>query len=154
VGTVRTRRATVFARTGPVGVVIGLVVGLVVVGGLVIDAGSLVGSLIGGPVGVVAGVGVGVGLGLVVGVVGRSYPTKAARRAMSGQTAGLRGVSRLLPTHARQDYLEEWQAWLVDLREQCTPWYRRLLEVLGIVLIATPRLAVQLRLAGRQGAGD
>jgi len=63
------------------------------------------------------------------------------------------GVSRLagqlLPAAVRDDYVEEWQAWLNDLHAASEPWHRRLAELLSIVLIAAPRLAVTLRLRRR-----
>jgi hypothetical protein len=116
-------------------------------------------------VGVVAGVvsrGVGVGVVGVVGVVAVvvvSIVGLVVERQGSGagrgrgRRAALRGAARLLPARVRQDYLEEWQAWLADLRDEGQPWYRHLVELLSIVLIAGPRLAVRLRWS-RQGAGS
>ena len=50
----------------------------------------------------------------------------------------------------RDEYVDEWQAWMCDLREAGEPWYRRLAELLSIVVIAAPRLAVTLRLGLRR----
>jgi hypothetical protein len=54
-------------------------------------------------------------------------------------------AARLLPPSARDAYLEEWTAWLQDLRTEGAPWHRRLSEVISIVLVAAPRLALTLR---------
>jgi hypothetical protein len=54
-------------------------------------------------------------------------------------------AARLLPPSARETYLEEWTTWLQDLRTNGAPWHRRLAEVLSIVFVAAPRLALTLR---------
>lgn len=62
------------------------------------------------------------------------------------------GASRLLPADARREYREEWAAWMRDLRTDGTPRVRRWIELLSIILIAAPRLAVTLRTSARRAA--
>jgi hypothetical protein len=57
---------------------------------------------------------------------------------------------RLLPPNVRDDYLEEWAAWLQDLRANRVPWHRHFGEVTSIVFVAAPRLALRLRLFPRR----
>jgi hypothetical protein len=59
-------------------------------------------------------------------------------------------ASFLLPVTVRHDYIEEWQAWLRDLRISGEPWHRRFVELLSIVLIAAPKLAIAHRLWRRR----
>jgi hypothetical protein len=59
-------------------------------------------------------------------------------------------MGRMLPATVRSTYVEEWQAWLLDLREQDERWYRRLAEWLSIVFVAAPYLVVMLRLGRRK----
>jgi hypothetical protein len=56
-------------------------------------------------------------------------------------------IGRLLPAAVRDEYCEEWAAWMADLRADGTPRVRRWLELLSLMLIAVPRLAVGLRWA-------
>lgn len=58
----------------------------------------------------------------------------------------MKWAGRLLPEAIREDYIEEWQAWLSDLHQAGEPWYRRMAELLVIVLVAVPRLAIICRL--------
>lgn len=58
-------------------------------------------------------------------------------------------AARLLPRSARDEYVEEWTAWLQDLRADQVPWHRYFREVVSIVLVAAPQLAVTLRLFPR-----
>lgn len=58
-------------------------------------------------------------------------------------------ASRLLPAGIRDEYQEEWAAWMLDLRIDGTRRLRRWLELLTIVLIAAPRLAISLRTAAQ-----
>jgi PadR family transcriptional regulator, regulatory protein PadR len=62
----------------------------------------------------------------------------------------LRVASRLLPHIARDEHLEEWTMWMMDLRTEGTSWPRRLVEVVSIMLVAAPCLAVTLRLNRRR----
>ncbi|WP_433264552.1 hypothetical protein ACQPZF_35390 [Actinosynnema sp. CS-041913] len=57
------------------------------------------------------------------------------------------GASRLLPADVRDEYREEWAGWLLDLRAGGAPRTRWWIELLSIVFIAAPRLAVILRSA-------
>jgi len=75
--------------------------------------------------------------------------TSGARRS-SWSSRAVAGVSRLLPVEVRDEYCEEWAAWMSDLRVDGTPRVRRWIELLTIVLIAAPRLAIALRLATRR----
>ncbi|MGH3923344.1 MAG: hypothetical protein ACRDTT_10820 [Pseudonocardiaceae bacterium] len=97
-------------------------------------------------------------LGGVVGLLdeGRFYVRDLFMPAVESwkeQTAGdsiMRCAARLLPSATRGEYVEEWRAWLSDLREDGEPWYRRLAELLVIVLVAAPQLAIICRLGHRQ----
>ncbi|KOX29421.1 hypothetical protein ADK67_10820 [Saccharothrix sp. NRRL B-16348] len=60
------------------------------------------------------------------------------------------GASRLLPADARREYREEWAAWMIDLRADGTPRVRRWIELLSIILVAAPRLAITLRTTARR----
>jgi hypothetical protein len=64
--------------------------------------------------------------------------------------SALEWAGQLLPDVIREDYIEEWQAWLSDLQQAGEPWYRRLAELLVIVLVAAPRLAIICRLGPRR----
>lgn len=100
---------------------------------------------------------VGLPIGAVVGAVRRNPEVWGARQDV---TAGVRHsrvfsiVGRLLPTEVRDEYCEEWGAWIADLRGDGTPRFRRWLELLSIVLIAVPRHAVGLRVAAARRAVD
>jgi hypothetical protein len=59
----------------------------------------------------------------------------------------VRGAAHLLPAEVRDEYLEEWSGWMLDLRAEGTSRVRRWIE---LVTIAAPRLAVMLRLAARR----
>jgi hypothetical protein len=121
-----------------------LVVG--VLGGvLTVGNGDVVATIVGL---VAAGIGTVAVFGVAddAGHVGREHRRRHSR--VGG--VAVRGAGRLLPAAVRQAHVEEWQGWLYDMREQAEPWYRRLAEVLSIVLIAAPRLAVTARLANRR----
>lgn len=60
--------------------------------------------------------------------------------------SALEWAGRLLPEAMAEEYIEEWRAWLADLQEAGEPWYRRTAELLVIVLVAAPRLAIICRL--------
>ena len=77
---------------------------------------------------------------------GRKEAVTGSERRRRKDAAALRRAARLLPAGVREEYLEEWRAWMADLRKAGAPWYRRLTEWTSIVLIAAPRLAVTLRL--------
>ncbi|MGX7827449.1 hypothetical protein ACTG9Q_20425 [Actinokineospora sp. 24-640] len=84
--------------------------------------------------------------------LGLSRPRSAiteTRRSLRSSRA-VTGASRLLPVEVRDEYHEEWAAWMSDLRADGTPRVRRWIELLTIVLIAAPRLAVTLRAAARR----
>lgn len=94
------------------------------------------------------------GVAVVVTVIRDRWTGSADGNERHGAGATVvRQAGRMLPSTVRGTYVEEWRAWLWDLREQREPWYRRLGEVLSIVFIAVPRLAVILRL-GSQKAVD
>lgn len=103
---------------------------------------------------------IGIGIALVAGGLLRSVHNRHQRWLKSATTdatghssqppRAVRQASRLLPTDARNEYLEEWTAWMLDLRANGTPPVRRWIELLSIVLIAAPRLAIILRAAARQ----
>lgn len=76
-------------------------------------------------------------------IVAARPPRLATRDAM------VRGAGRLLPATVRQEHVEEWRSWLRDLREAGEPRRRRLVEMLSILFVAAPRLAVILRLDRR-----
>lgn len=75
-----------------------------------------------------------------------------ARRSLRFSRA-VTGAGWLLPAHVRDQYREEWAAWMSDLRADRTPRIQRWIELLTLVLIAAPRLAVTLRVDARR-AGD
>lgn len=139
-----------------------IVVGLVVVVGLTFGGLFIVTDV---GVGVCVGVVVGAGLVvigsevIIVGLVGGCIALLVAnvagvvvtwRGGSSASGLTLRQAANMLPAFAREHYLEEWRAWLSDLRDAGVPWYRRLAEWLSIVLIGMPRLAVMLRLGSRR----
>ncbi|MBB5960440.1 hypothetical protein FHS29_007064 [Saccharothrix tamanrassetensis] len=88
--------------------------------------------------------------------IGSRYPRRAEGVTTGTGKHSLRscrsivGASRLLPAHARDEYQEEWTAWMLDLRAAGTPRARRWTELLTIILIAAPRLAIILRTAARR----
>nr|CEL23486.1 hypothetical protein [Kibdelosporangium sp. MJ126-NF4]CTQ89100.1 hypothetical protein [Kibdelosporangium sp. MJ126-NF4] len=102
------------------------------------------------------------GLLLFVGVIGGLAGTvvHAQARAALASLRGLRDrharralaiASRLLPHDVRDEHLEEWTAWLLDLRRNGTPRVRWWVELLSLVLVAAPQLAVVLRMrTGRE----
>ncbi len=57
----------------------------------------------------------------------------------------VRCASRLLPADVRHEQLEEWANWMLVLREQGMPRIQRWIELLTIILIAAPELAILLR---------
>lgn len=129
-------------QSGVVGVgVVSVCIG-VVFGGVtaVVTAVLLVTTMV-----VLAVVGAAVGAAFA-GVVG--YALSRPRSRVGGLMMSQAG--RLPLQAVRAGYLEEWQGWLYDLREQGEPWYRRLIEVLSIVFVAAPWLAVTSRLGRRK----
>ena len=88
----------------------------------------------------------------ILATVGLSVLVIVRRDIRAGQVTGpldarVIGVAaHLLPPSTRDEYLEEWTAWLQDLRAKRLPWHRYLGEVASIVFIAAPRLALTLRL--------
>lgn len=87
----------------------------------------------------------------VVGVVRErrgSVRSRSERRTTGG--SALEWAGRLLPDAMAEEYIEEWRAWLADLHEAGEPWYRRMAELLVIVLVAAPRLAIICRLGPRR----
>ena len=114
---------------------------------------SVIAGVIAGVIRATAGVAsVVVGAGGVVGVgmISEWFTRRGVGdRRVGGHGWVARGAGRLLPATVRETYVEEWRGWLYDLRVDGAPWYRRLLELLSIVL-AAPRLAVTLRLAGQR----
>lgn len=96
-----------------------------------------------------AAVSVGAGLAAVAIMAVRKKLVTVVRRSRA-----LSGVGRLLPAEIRDEYCEEWAAWMADLRADGTPRVRRWLELLSLVLIAVPRLAVGLRWAAARRAVD
>jgi hypothetical protein len=144
-------------RVAAVGGVIA-VVGIAAIGGVVV-AGSVVG---GDAVVGIAAITAAVGLVVVVGGVIAAAAADAVRekhesvrsrreRRISGGSA-LEWAGRLLPDAMAEEYIEEWQAWLADLQEAGEPWSRRMVELLVIVLVAAPRLAIICRLDSRRTA--
>lgn len=109
---------------------------------------ALVGDVIVGVDGVVTVGGIVIGHIEAVKAVRNAGLTGTDRRYASGSALGKTGL--LLPAADREEYVEEWRSWLWDMREAGQPWYRGVVEVLSIVLIATPRLAVTLRLSARR----
>ncbi len=103
---------------------------------------------------------IGTGVALAAGGLLRSVHNLHQRWLKSATTdatghppqppRAVRHASRLLPADARNEYLEEWTAWMLDLRTNGTPPIRRWIELLSIVLVAAPRLAIILRAAARQ----
>jgi hypothetical protein len=59
----------------------------------------------------------------------------------------------LLPACERQEYLAEWRAWSLDMRKEGAPWHRQWIEILSLILVAAPCLAIRIRLT-RQGTGE
>jgi hypothetical protein len=72
------------------------------------------------------------------------FRSQRVRRSTGG--SALDWAGQLLPDAIKEDYIEEWQAWLSDLHQAGEPWYRRTAELLVIVLVAAPRLAIICRL--------
>ena len=91
---------------------------------------------------------------VVVAGVGKVRERRGRVRSRSGRrtTGGsaLEWAGRLLPDAMAEEYIEEWRAWLADLHEAGEPWYRRLAELLVIMLVAAPRLAIICRLGPRR----
>ncbi|QFZ18819.1 hypothetical protein [Saccharothrix syringae] len=86
-----------------------------------------------------------------VAAVAASVVVQSRSRGAEGVAARIvTGASRLLPADAEEEYREEWAAWMLDLRADGTPPVHRWVELLSIVLIAAPRLAITLRLAARR----
>lgn len=96
--------------------------------------------------------------GVVVGVAylrSELRLSMARRRAVGARrTSAFGRVGRLLPVEVRDEYCEEWAAWMEDLRAGGTPRVRRWLELLSLVLIGVPRLAIDLRVAAVRRAVD
>jgi hypothetical protein len=139
-----------FSGRFEVDIATGIVACLLAAGGVLIGVGGLILGLIeGGNIATFAVVAAGIvclfSLGLVAYV---AYQRRAAPRA----SRALLGASRLLPADVRNEYFEEWAAWMADLRADGTPRIRRWLELLSLVLIALPRLAIGL--AARRRAVD
>jgi hypothetical protein len=87
----------------------------------------------------------------------RQRPVKYRRTELPGywvrvcaDESALKWAGWLLPDTMKEDYIEEWRAWLSDLRQAKEPWYRRTAELLVIVLVAAPRLAIICQLAPRK----
>jgi hypothetical protein len=125
--------------------------------GIVLLASLLASLLLGGLVAICRLIG-GIG-GILTGIVGTAVifvvlVLLASRLDDPGhghmRDQALVAATRLLPTDARQNYLEEWQAWLWDLREEGASRYRRLIEMLSLILVAAPFLSVQLRWTRRR----
>ncbi|MBV9139351.1 MAG: hypothetical protein JO115_00230 [Pseudonocardiales bacterium] len=76
------------------------------------------------------------------------FRSRRVHRSTGG--SALKWAGRLLPDAMKEDYIEEWQAWLSDLHQAGEPWYRRTAELLVIVLVAAPRLAIICRLNPRK----
>jgi hypothetical protein len=124
------------------GVAVADVVGVVVVvGGGSSDAGDVVVVVV---VGVVAVVGVVLLTTLMNAISGT--PHFWSSRAVTS-------ASRLLPAEVRNDYREEWAAWMADLRADGIPRIQRFVELLTLILIAAPTLAITLRLDRRRVTG-
>ncbi|MEU0529215.1 hypothetical protein [Amycolatopsis tolypomycina] len=90
--------------------------------------------------------------GCVIGVLAIAARRRAlfeVRRSRALSCAG-----RLLPAEVRDEYCEEWAAWMADLRANGTPRVRRWLELLSLMLIAVPRLVIGLRWAAARRAVD
>lgn len=77
-----------------------------------------------------------------------AFTSRRVHRSTGG--SALEWAGRLLPDAMAEEYIEEWRAWLADLHEAGEPWYRRLAELLVIVLVAAPRLAIICRLGPRR----
>ena len=118
-------------------------------GGGAATVGDVVATTVGVVLGAAGVVLAGVG---AAGYVLANRRTSGRRQRDTGPVA-LRLATWLLPSEARQDYAEEWRRWLLELREAGEPRYRRLIELLTILLVAAPHLAVILRL-GRRRAMD
>ncbi|MFC5098121.1 hypothetical protein [Amycolatopsis plumensis] len=76
------------------------------------------------------------------------------RREVASKVHAFGSVGQLLPAEVRDEYREEWAAWMADLRADGTPRLRRWMELLSLVLIAVPRLAISLRWAAVRRAAD
>jgi hypothetical protein len=90
-----------------------------------------------------------VGLILLILVVTLAIVRGDIRSLRPRAPLGWRAVhaaARLLPPTVQDEYVEEWTAWLRDLRAGGARWPKIVVEVLSIVLVAAPRLAMTLRL--------
>lgn len=115
---------------------------------IIIPVCIIAGSVVSGAVAIF--VVVLIGLAVLILITDERIARARIRHRIRARGAVLTGTAWLLPTEARKAYVEEWAAWLYDLRQEGTPWYRRLVELLSIVLIAAPKLAVMLRLGRRR----
>ena len=61
-------------------------------------------------------------------------------------------AGRLLPESARAAYVEEWQRWLLDLRDEGAPRHARLLEWLSILFVALPAAVFRHRVVRKKVA--
>ncbi|GAA2679843.1 MULTISPECIES: hypothetical protein [Actinosynnema] len=106
-----------------------------------------------GDIGIIATIfGIVLGLVSVTGMVlgGLIYLTgPVAEVTPRCPSRSIRAAVCLLPAQVKDRYLEEWAGWMLDLRVDGTPRLRRWSELLKIVLIAAPKIAI----ARRFGAG-
>jgi hypothetical protein len=92
---------------------------------------------------------------VAVVIVGLRVITRSRDAAVAPKRAQVFSrVGRLLPAEVRDEYCEEWAAWMADLRADGTPRVRRWMELLSLMLIAAPRLAIGLRWAAVRRAVD
>lgn len=95
----------------------------------------------------------GVLLGTLVGsIVLASVFLGGRAGAEARRSRAFSRVGRLLPAGVRDEYCEEWAAWMADMRVNGTPRIQRWLELLSLALVAVPKLAVSLRWASMRRA--
>lgn len=107
--------------------------------------GGAANGLIGGTI---SGIAFIVVIGFLINKVTTFGGTREKRRVQVN--LAVRAAGQLLPAAVREGHIEEWCAWLRDLRESGEPWHRRCIELLSIVFVAAPKLAIALRLWRRR----
>jgi len=82
--------------------------------------------------------------------------TLEGRRARGGllRLSAIRCAGNALPKPARNEYAEEWHAWMRDLRELGAPWHTRVFEWLSIMFCALPVAVLRSRAAARRKVAE
>jgi hypothetical protein len=146
--------AVVIATTGGVVAALAVAVAGVAVVGLVNALANLAVVAIGAGIVATVAISIFAVISLITADIGflRVISQIASGLRDQGRVAGVsvREPGWLLPATVREEYMEEWRAWLHDMSEAGEPWHRRLIELLVLVLVAAPRLAFILRLSRRR----